>query len=557
LEGLVREQSVDLRSTWTMLRRRSRVLVIAAVLGALAGLALLYFFPPPFSSRSEVLLPTVTQGDAGKTGGYDPETQIRIVTGAEVLERAGQQVEPKLTKHEVDDRVVAEAPTDSIVDITAHGPTSGQAEALTRAVASSLVEYLNDTSQAVSSTAKKAYEQRLATLTASLKSVNAEIKKAEKRIADKGRSSEAGRFDAAALSNLTAERAETVLAIDALKKQLAGDGVASGRLAAGAEVVDPASPGVRATFVADALTMVLGGAAVFLFLTTVYLLVTNHRDPKLRARDEIADAVGIPVVMSLRTRPPRSPHGWRELFRAYAPDSPDAWALRQLLHGLLSESWKDWPTGEGFVLVVLCVSGDDAGLAVGPQIASFAASNGIATQLHAAQRHESATTLWAACSHTTVEEELPPNLSVVTAPNVLARVDLTVRVVVLDRDNPEPNALLVGERTALLAVSSASATRRNLADVVVAADRVEVALKGIVVANPDPLDRTTGRLTPLERPGASPQAPPASPQAPQPPPLAPQRPAPAATPSRAVAASGASASARGPRRPATGARSPR
>ena len=51
-------------------------------------------------------------------------------------------------------------------------------------------------------------------------------------------------------------------------------------------------------------------------------------------------------------------------------------------------------------------------------------------------------------------------------------------------------------------------TRRNLADVVVAADRVGVALKGIVVANPDPLDRTTGRLTPLERPGSSQQAPP-------------------------------------------------
>ena len=194
------------------------------------------------------------------------------------------------------------------------------------------------------------------------------------------------------------------------------------------------------------LTKVLGGAAAFLFLTTVYLLVTNHRDPKLRARDEIADAVGIPVIMSLRTRPPRTAHGWRELFRGYTPDSPDAWALRQLLHGLLSESWKEWPTGEGFVLVVLCVSGDDAGLAVGPQIASFAASNGIATQLHAAQRHESATMLWAACSNTTAQEELPPALSVVTAPNALARVDLTVRVVVLDRDTPEPNADLVEDR---------------------------------------------------------------------------------------------------------------
>ncbi len=545
------EQAVDLRSTWTMLRRRKRILAIASVLGALAGLALLYFFPPPYSSRSEVLLPSVTEGGGGRTGGYDPDTQIRIATGAEILKRAGREVEPQLTRQEVGDRVVAEAPTESIVEITANGPTSGQAENLAEAVASSLVDYLDDASQGLSRTQKEAYQKRLDTLTASLGSVNAEIKKAEKRIADKGRTSEAGRFDAAALSDLTAVRAQTVLNIDALKKQLAGEGT-SGRVTTGAQVNDPASPGVRSTFVADALTKVLGGAAVFLFLTTVYLMVTNHRDPKLRARDEIADAVGIPVIMSLRTHPPRTAHGWRELFRGYSPDSPDAWALRQLLHNLLAESWKQWPTGEGFVLVVLCVSGDDAGLAVGPQIASFAASNGIATQLRAAQRHESATMFWAACSPTTMPEELPPALSVATAPNTLARVDLTVRVVVLDRDAPEPKADLVEDQTTLLAVSSGSVTRRNLADVVVAADRVGVALKGIVVANPDPFDRTTGRLTPLERPGSSQQAPP-------PPPLAPAPPAPDPdpTPSRAVAASGASASARGPRRPATGTRRPR
>jgi hypothetical protein len=233
-------------------------------------------------------------------------------------------------------------------------------------------------------------------------------------------------------------------------------------------------------------------------LVALYLLVTNQRDPKLRSRDEIADALGIPVVTSMRVRSPRSTHAWRELLRAYSPDSPDAWALRQLLNGLVPEAGRERPTAEGFVLIVLTLSGDAAGLAIGPQIASFAASSGIATQLFAAQHHESATTLWAACSQHPEREGLPANLAVTTVPDSRRRVDLTVRLIVLDRDDPEPDPVLVAGGTAVLAVSSGSATRRNLADAVVAADHVGLTVQGIVIANPEPLDRTTGRLSGVE-----------------------------------------------------------
>jgi hypothetical protein len=96
---------------------------------------------------------------------------------------------------------------------------------------------------------------------------------------------------------------------------------------------------------------------------------------------------------------------------------------------------------------------------------------------------------------------------VTTAPDSSARVDVSVRVVVLDRHTPEPHRSLTQGGTALLAVSSASATRRNLADAVVAADRIGLTVQGIVVANPDPLDRTTGRLAPLDMPARAASAP--------------------------------------------------
>jgi hypothetical protein len=471
------------------------VILLAALLGGLAGAGLLVLFPPAYVSTSIVLLPAAAQSGAGKTGGYEADTQVLIATSAEILLRAARQVRPELTQAEVTERVSAEAPASAVLSIKAAGPTAAQAEDLASAVAQSLVDYLEETNRALTKTQQATLKTRLDTLNASLANVNKEIKKVTSRLDAGGRTSAAGRADAAALSALTAVRASTVLDIDAVKKQLDGEDLTSGQVAAGASVIQPASSGKQSSFVTDALLYVLGGAAVCALLISVYLLVTNQRDPKLRSRDEIADAVGIPVVTSLRVRSPRSTHAWRELLRKYTPDSPDAWALRQLLHGLVPEAGKERPSAEGFVLIVLTLSGDNAGLAIGPQIASFAASNGIATQLFAAQHHESATTLWAACSQHPERQDFPAILSVTTVPDSRTRVDLHVRIVVLDRDTPEPDPVLVAGGTAVLAVSSGSMTRRNLADAVVAADRVGLTVHGIVVANPEPLDRTTGRLS--------------------------------------------------------------
>jgi hypothetical protein len=465
---------------------------------------LLFVLPPPYSSTSVVLLPAATEAGSGKTGGYDADTQVLIATSATILARAAQQVQPELTEEEATDRVTVEAPATAIVRITAQGPTDTAAEALASAVAQSLVEYLQETTRTVTSAQQDALQERLDTLTASLDAVNAEITKTQARIDQEGATSAAGLADAAALSDLTAVRASTVLDIDAVKKQLAGESLAGGQVvSAGASVIQPASPGEQSGYLTTALAYVVGGALLFALVTALYFAATNQRDPKLRSRDEIADAVGIPVVASLRTRPPRTASAWTDLMRGYQPDNADGWALRQLLHAILPDSAREWPTGEPFVVVVITLGEDAGGLAVAPQIASFASSSGIMTQFLAAQQHESATTLWAAASQAAKREDMPATLTVSTVPDSLARVEVSVRLVVLDRDIPEPDASVVGEGVALLAVSSASATRRNLADAVVAADRVGITVEGIVVANPDPLDRTTGRLSPLERPGTT------------------------------------------------------
>jgi hypothetical protein len=232
----------------------------------------------------------------------------------------------------------------------------------------------------------------------------------------------------------------------------------------------------------------------------------GRREPTVRSRDEIADAVGIPVAASLQSQAPRSVAGWTTLLQKYAPPNVETWTLRQLLRlvtpghagSLLSTTEDDQgPTG----VIVLTLSDDVRGLAAGPQIAAFAASTGLRTHLVTAQSHTSANALWAACAGVTAGTQPRPGLFVDTGEPVLqAGDDLVVRVVVVDRENPVLHLREAGRRSVtLLAVTSGAATSNELATVALAADDSGHPIARIVVLDPDALDRTTGRLAPAER----------------------------------------------------------
>jgi hypothetical protein len=147
-------------------------------------------------------------------------------------------------------------------------------------------------------------------------------------------------------------------------------------------------------------------------------------------------------------------------------------------------------------ITVVSLSADGRGLAVGPQLAAFASSLGIATRLVTAVGHDRAATLWAACA---ADRTAPPRtgLFVGEAPAGEA-IDLTIVLVVVDRrqpglGDPPPTAATV------LAVAAATATEQDLARVAVAVDDAGRRIDGIVVADPDPTDRTSGRRTMDER----------------------------------------------------------
>ncbi|GAA4396985.1 hypothetical protein GCM10023168_01520 [Fodinibacter luteus] len=490
------EQVVDLRSTWAILRRRGGTLAAAAVVGAAAGVGVLYLNPPLHASTGIVLLPASATPGSADTATYDAQTQVLIAESAEVLGRAGSRVDPPLDAAGVADRVEITAPAPTVLRFTATGRTADDAEALSSALAEAHVAYLREASTSLTRERQAALQEREATLTASLQALEAEIRTTSDRLAVEGRASPEGRADAATLSELTAQRAGTVLELDDLTTQLEGEGTTgSGPLSVPASVMQHASPAESSDLLNRLLTFVPGSAGLALLLTAAYLVLTTRRDLKLRSRDEIADAVGVPVVASVASRPARSASGWTEVLHSYAPDNVDGWALRRLARRVMSP---ETGTGTPRTVVVICLSDDHGALATAPQLASFAASTGIDTALVAAQFHESAMALWAACSRT--RDEGPPRrgLTVTTRHDEPVGADLVVRLVVLDADHPQPDPADAAGALALLAVSAGRATASGLAAVMVVADAAGYFVEGVVVSDPDALDRTTGRLVPRE-----------------------------------------------------------
>jgi len=243
----------------------------------------------------------------------------------------------------------------------------------------------------------------------------------------------------------------------------------------------------------------------------ILALAIGRGDRRLRERDQIADSIGIPVLASIATEHPRDAAGWAKLLDRYEPGLVDAWHLRKALFQLGLAGLNPASSGGALLsgdegsssLSVLSLSSDRRALSLGPQLAAFAASLGIRTALVVSpqQNGNVAATLYAACA------AAPPSRSdhlvmAVTDPgNVgkLTGVALTVAVGVVDSENPRV-ADTARATTTLLGVSAGAATAEQLARVATSAAVDARDIAGILVADPDPADQTTGRIPQVGRP---------------------------------------------------------
>ena len=445
------QQALDLGRSIQIVRRHRVFVVVVVALAVLGGAAYAVLKPPMVTSTALIALPPPVslQPVATTTGGTDPFTSTQeVVAGSyQVLSGALQDVRPAMSLTELHRNIQVGSPSPDIISVTGQGKNAADAEATANAVANSYVSYVNSSHSAV------------------------------------------------------------------------------GHISA--NLLEPARGASGSAPTSRVIIYALVGGLIGVLVGVIVALAIGRGDRRLRARDEIANSIGIPVLASVPVAHPSAAAGWTKLFESYKPTAVHAWqlhtALRQagmarpglgrpayngngssLNHGDLASMYDG--DGGPFTLGVLSLSSDSRALALGPQLAVFAASQEIPTALVIGPQQDAAVTatLRTACAAPPSETSMRHSQLQVTAydegaVDVKADTSLVVVVAVVDSRAPKMPDTIRTNAT-VLGVSAGAATAEQLARAAVASAADGREITGILVADPDPADQTTGRVPYLARP---------------------------------------------------------
>ncbi len=282
-----------------------------------------------------------------------------------------------------------------------------------------------------------------------------------------------------------------------------------------AQILEPATTATGSAPLKALVITGLIGALAGALIGVIVSLAISRKDRRLRSRDEIADSLGIPVLASLPVGHPSGAAGWTKLLEDYKPGAVHAWRLRKTLQQLGSlnhgnavnngAAVSNGSDGDSSSLSVLSLSSDPGALALGPQLAAFAASLGISTALVVGGQHDTtaAAALRTACAALASEaSKRSSHLQIVLSDDgneVKPFATLVVVVAVVDGRAPQaPDTMRT--TTTVLGVSAGMVTAEQLARVAVASAAGGRDIAGFLVADPEPSDRTTGRIPNLMRP---------------------------------------------------------
>jgi capsular polysaccharide biosynthesis protein len=273
-----------------------------------------------------------------------------------------------------------------------------------------------------------------------------------------------------------------------------------------AQLLQSATSATGTTAAKQTILFALLGALAGLIVGCIAALVRGRGDRRLRQRDEIANAIGVPVLASVPVERPTDAPGWTKLLVDYEPSVVHAWRLRSVLQQLgVTNVAPLKGARDPFSVTVLSLSSDRRALALGPQLAVFAASLGIPTALVVGPQQDTSVT---AALRTACGGPLPGSsdqarpLWVIApengdAPDAQGAV-LVVTVLVIDSRTPQvPEAMRTA--TTLLGVSAGAVTAEQLARAAMVAVGDDRAITGILVADPEAADQTTGRIPQLGR----------------------------------------------------------
>jgi capsular polysaccharide biosynthesis protein len=452
---MMSQQALNLRRVIQIVRKRRKILGAVVALGLLIGAAYAALKPPMISSTALVVLPELfaqsaqsaelSSGDTSGISSTYMATQVLIAESDAVLRDALPHVRPAMSLQGLKGDVnITSMAGSSIISITASGRTAAQAETAANAVANGYIAYTNSGTTPIGI----AFSNPGTTPTGSASGNS--VTKLDKSLSAK-------MLDSAA--NATGSKTPERIAIYGLIGALAG--------------------------------ALLGFSGS---------LIVGRSDRRLVERDAIANSIGAPILVSLPVGRPADAASWAKLFDEYEPTDVHKWGLTRLLQqfGITDIGTGDEAFGHGASLTIVSLASDPRALALGPQLAAFAASQGIPTALVTGPQQDVnvTATLRTACATSARSSGRRKLLQLVASDDGhLGQVRAALVVVVTVVDGRAPSMQGTARTAAtVLGVSAGTATADQLARAATAAAADGREIAGILVANPEPADQTTGRI---------------------------------------------------------------
>src|ERR1700722_5635254 len=209
------------------------------------------------------------------------------------------------------------------------------------------------------------------------------------------------------------------------------------------------------------------GLAAGAILGFLVALVIGRSDRRLVERAAIANSIDAPILASISAARISDATRWARLLEEYEPQAVDAWGITKLLQRLgVAGIQADESGGDGpFSLTVFSLSSDVAALALGPQLASFAATRGIPTALVVGPQQGANTVaaLRTACAARPADPGRRKLLRLTAAEDGrVSQVDALFVVVVVVVDGKDPRIPDMDRTTtAVLGVSAGGAAARG------------------------------------------------------------------------------------------------
>jgi capsular polysaccharide biosynthesis protein len=407
------------------------------------------------------------------------------------LAAAGTSISPPVAPTTLRHEVVVTALSEDVLQVQVSASNGNDAERLANAVATDFIGYLAQTGAESNGGILTELQKENAQLTKQILNLQAQINKVEDRLAKEDAASPAGQQDASLLGSLRSEQEEVALQLNNVNSQLVTAQLSNSATASATQVLQKAAL-VPASKVRVPL-FVAAGAVAGLLIGCLVAVARSQRDRRLRLRDELAGAIGVPVVASLSGWRCSSAKDWRRLVQRYQPSPVDTWNVRRVLQRV--------GIGGGDVrpeVAVVAFADDSPAIASGVQLAKAAAEAGLEVQLVVGD-HPSLALLRTACT-------LPSEPGSLAGSHLyepghanpeFLDVRLTLSVISIDPERPQMPPIAA---TSILVVSSGFATAETLARAALAASDARSPFEGIVLVNPEPNDSTTGSVSQAERP---------------------------------------------------------